>query len=77
MTELTLQRHTYPTAHLGEDFYVAGYFVQANHLRLGPFKTDQEAFNYASVFKQIEPEAEIHLFELLGLTALKEDPHGK
>lgn len=74
MKELTLERHDYQN--LGVDFYVAGFFVQSGELRLGPFKSDQDALDYAFVFKQIEPTAELHLWPLLGITALKETPDG-
>lgn len=74
MTTLTLERHAYEG--LGDDFYIAGYMFDAGPLRFGPFKTDQEAFSYAAVFKQLEPDAEIHLWPMLGITALKENPNG-
>lgn len=79
-SEFKFERHNYET--LPAAFYVTGYVIQwikdsTIFAVFGPFKLAEHAHRYMVDLKFIDPSADLHLWQMLGINTEGEAPDGK
>lgn len=76
--EFKFELHRYET--LPEGFVVTGYVVHWNRngaifAIVGPFKLPEDAHQYMAMLKFLDPQADLHLWQMLGIK--QETANGK